>query len=426
MSSSRLATELDWEDGCRWGTSAVISGTLLRTPNRQRSSSRGATATALDGSDCSGVCTARTIFEVSHGRRRATMPPAARRRPDDELTLAHRADGGAELPTAPLWRALPGRVTSCTRSRANPSRRGQYGWTLRPSLLGPRGIRGGRASVPPAQMPRGRIACSTSGHEGRNEPMARSPERPYPRPDDGNAFVPDTIGQLTPLPNADAESIAEEFTRLRHGRRVGEPGSAGRGGRRRGGRALHRARRGRAASARPRGARRRARGARTRAGRAGPSWRQVGRTRRLAVTFSRSRFVRNELGGSRLAREPGGGSRAALPRSNVGPIAQLASCGRGVGRSTDAKSRAAVCPYGRTPNEAEERNAGRSRRGRARALVPSGAPSRARTASAARTTRTDRQAQAEIDVRDRGRGAAGSLRRVFLGVGIVSARRRGR
>lgn len=40
-------------------------------------------------------------------------------------------------------------------------------------------------------------------------------QRPRPerigRPDDGNAFVPDTIGQARPLPVPEAESIAEEF-----------------------------------------------------------------------------------------------------------------------------------------------------------------------------------------------------------------------
>jgi hypothetical protein len=29
--------------------------------------------------------------------------------------------------------------------------------------------------------------------------------------DDGNAFIPDTTGQLRPIPAADAESFAEEF-----------------------------------------------------------------------------------------------------------------------------------------------------------------------------------------------------------------------
>lgn len=45
-----------------------------------------------------------------------------------------------------------------------------------------------------------------------NSPMMRDRERPSQRrPDDGNAFLPDTIGQLRPLPASDAESLAEEF-----------------------------------------------------------------------------------------------------------------------------------------------------------------------------------------------------------------------
>ena len=36
-------------------------------------------------------------------------------------------------------------------------------------------------------------------------------ERPSTRPDDGNAFVPDTIGQLRPIAAPDAEAFAEEF-----------------------------------------------------------------------------------------------------------------------------------------------------------------------------------------------------------------------
>lgn len=34
---------------------------------------------------------------------------------------------------------------------------------------------------------------------------------PSGRSDDGNAFVPDTIGQLRPIPAVDAEAFAEEF-----------------------------------------------------------------------------------------------------------------------------------------------------------------------------------------------------------------------
>lgn len=55
----------------------------------------------------------------------------------------------------------------------------------------------------------------------RSSPMKKTPngrpiraferDRPAPRQDDGNAFLPDTIGQLRPLPAADAEAFAEEF-----------------------------------------------------------------------------------------------------------------------------------------------------------------------------------------------------------------------
>jgi len=43
------------------------------------------------------------------------------------------------------------------------------------------------------------------GQDWREQP------RPTGRPDDGNAFLPDTVGQGRPLPAADAESFAEEF-----------------------------------------------------------------------------------------------------------------------------------------------------------------------------------------------------------------------
>lgn len=46
------------------------------------------------------------------------------------------------------------------------------------------------------------------GPESRREPPRSN--RPG-RPDDGNAFVPDTTGQHKPLASADAESFAEEF-----------------------------------------------------------------------------------------------------------------------------------------------------------------------------------------------------------------------
>ena len=47
----------------------------------------------------------------------------------------------------------------------------------------------------------------------RSERRQRSfePVTPRSRPDDGNAFVPDNLGTLEPLPVADAEAFAEEF-----------------------------------------------------------------------------------------------------------------------------------------------------------------------------------------------------------------------
>ena len=44
-----------------------------------------------------------------------------------------------------------------------------------------------------------------------NEQDRRDQPRASARPDDGNAFLPDTVGQGKPLPAADAESFAEEF-----------------------------------------------------------------------------------------------------------------------------------------------------------------------------------------------------------------------
>jgi hypothetical protein len=48
--------------------------------------------------------------------------------------------------------------------------------------------------------------ASGHGHRTGGTPYASSS-----RPDDGNAFVPDTIGQLRPIDVPDAESAAEEF-----------------------------------------------------------------------------------------------------------------------------------------------------------------------------------------------------------------------
>jgi hypothetical protein len=74
-----LATELDWEDGCRWGTLAAISGRVMAGGSNGSGGSNNTnngkpTLTRLNwnyldrvitGADCSGVCTARTSFAVS-------------------------------------------------------------------------------------------------------------------------------------------------------------------------------------------------------------------------------------------------------------------------------------------------------------------------------------------------------------------------
>lgn len=46
---------------------------------------------------------------------------------------------------------------------------------------------------------------------GRGTRSNEAPSHRPSRPDDGNAFVPDNVGKLQPLPASDAESFAEEF-----------------------------------------------------------------------------------------------------------------------------------------------------------------------------------------------------------------------
>jgi hypothetical protein len=59
------STELDWEDGCRWGTAAVISGVVVvgGKPTHGKLSWRYRDH-VISGSNCSGECTASTSFTV--------------------------------------------------------------------------------------------------------------------------------------------------------------------------------------------------------------------------------------------------------------------------------------------------------------------------------------------------------------------------
>ena len=76
----QLSTELDWEDGCRWGTDAVISGPIVRGPSGELTRRRLAWRyrdRVISGSGCSGVCTAKTSLEV------ASKDPAMKRSHDE-------------------------------------------------------------------------------------------------------------------------------------------------------------------------------------------------------------------------------------------------------------------------------------------------------------------------------------------------------
>jgi hypothetical protein len=62
-----LTTELDWNDGCRWGTAATISGSITDkagTPTLKKLVWRYQDH-VISGRDCSGVCDAHTSFDVS-------------------------------------------------------------------------------------------------------------------------------------------------------------------------------------------------------------------------------------------------------------------------------------------------------------------------------------------------------------------------
>lgn len=68
-----LTTELDWDDGCRWGTRAVINGTLasngalLFQPLAWHYRDR-----VLEGTRCSRTCTARAALEVTSSTAQPT------------------------------------------------------------------------------------------------------------------------------------------------------------------------------------------------------------------------------------------------------------------------------------------------------------------------------------------------------------------
>ncbi len=75
-----MSTELDWDDGCHWGTRAVIGGTLV---SGGAPSKKSLTWTYRDhviqGSSCSAVCNASAQLRVV-----AALPTAREPDPDDD------------------------------------------------------------------------------------------------------------------------------------------------------------------------------------------------------------------------------------------------------------------------------------------------------------------------------------------------------
>lgn len=60
-----LETQLDWDDGCRWGTHATLKGPVQRDGKATEPLGWDYVDRVLEGADCSGVCNARTLADVS-------------------------------------------------------------------------------------------------------------------------------------------------------------------------------------------------------------------------------------------------------------------------------------------------------------------------------------------------------------------------
>jgi hypothetical protein len=79
------STELDWEDGCRWGTHALIQGNVLAAgeavlrPLTWRYFDR-----VVSGSDCSGLCVAKASIDVTSLRAQPGRPLPQHETEDDE------------------------------------------------------------------------------------------------------------------------------------------------------------------------------------------------------------------------------------------------------------------------------------------------------------------------------------------------------
>mgnify|MGYP001195387127 CR=1 FL=1 len=80
-----LTTELDWEDNCRWGTRAKITGSVTAggEPTLKRLT-WSYQDHVIRGSDCSGVCQAKTSIAVSSTKPRKSAPAVPSGGDDDE------------------------------------------------------------------------------------------------------------------------------------------------------------------------------------------------------------------------------------------------------------------------------------------------------------------------------------------------------
>ena len=66
--SLERSTELDWEDGCRWGTRAVLEGTLSKgRPLPSQTFAWTYVDRVVSGDGCSGICRAHASIEGSTG-----------------------------------------------------------------------------------------------------------------------------------------------------------------------------------------------------------------------------------------------------------------------------------------------------------------------------------------------------------------------
>jgi hypothetical protein len=77
------STELDWEDGCRWGTDAVITGSVVIGNHGELARKRLAWKyrdRVITGNQCSGLCTAKSSFDVT-----TTEAAPGRRSHDDDV-----------------------------------------------------------------------------------------------------------------------------------------------------------------------------------------------------------------------------------------------------------------------------------------------------------------------------------------------------